>query len=172
MDDAGPSKVCQKEICTILGILKNPSILVIKSKFVAYRNKFKNTRIRAEKNWAYYAAEFCKCENDLKKTWSLIRSMMKFGNHGNHEPGIESIQVNGERIEDTEIMANKFNNYFTNIANSLAEKIKNPTLSFEKYMQPSIINSFAVSPISPEEIVGLTVSRIIRLAHSKGVDDY
>ena len=51
--------------------------------------------------------------------------MMKFGNH---EPGIESIQVNGERIEAAEIMANKFNNYFTNIANSLAEKIKNPNL--------------------------------------------
>ena len=36
-------------------------------------------------------------------------------------------------------------------------------------MQSSIINSFAVIPTSPEEIV--TVSRIIRLTRSKGVDD-
>src|SRR6218665_151011 len=85
--------------------------------------------------------------------------------------GIESRQVNGERIEDAEIMANKFNNYFNNIANSLAQKIKNSKVSFEKYIQPSIINSFAVIPTctSPEEIVN--VSRIIRLTHSKGVDD-
>src|SRR6218665_3922586 len=85
---------------------------------------------------------------------------------GIHEPGIESIQVNGESIEDAEIMANKFNNY---IANSLPEKIKSPNISFEKYMQPSVINSFAVIPTSPEEIVN--VGRSIRLTHSKGVDD-
>ena len=63
-------------------------------------------------------------------------------------------------------MANKFNNYFTNIANSLAEKIKNPNISFEKYMQPSVINSFAVIPTSSEEIIN--VSHSIRLTYRKG----
>ena len=36
-------------------------------------------------------------------------------------------------------------------------------------MQPSIINSFAIIPTLPEEIVNVSPS--IRLTHSKGVDD-
>src|SRR6218665_1068692 len=54
----GLLKSAKKKSALYLRYLKNPSPSN-KSKFVAYRNKFKTTRIRAEKN--YYAAEFCKC---------------------------------------------------------------------------------------------------------------
>ena len=86
---------------------------------------------------------------------------------GEHESKIESLIINGVRIEDAEIMANKFNNYFTNIAHSLAEKIPNSSHSFKKYMKPPIPNSFVLSPTSPEEI--LNRSYTIRSTHSRGL---
>ena len=61
----GLLKSAKKKSALYLRYLKYPSPSN-KSKFVAYRNKFKAIRIRAEKN--YYADQFCKCENDLKKT--------------------------------------------------------------------------------------------------------
>ena len=36
----------------------------------------------------------------------------------------DSLKVNEERVEAAEIMVNKFNSYFTSIANSVAEKIQ------------------------------------------------
>jgi Reverse transcriptase (RNA-dependent DNA polymerase) len=159
----GLLKSSRKKSLLYLKYLKNPNP-DSKSKFIAYRNKFKTIRIKAEKN--YYAAEFCKYENDLKKTWSLIRSIVK---RGEQESKIESLNVNGEKIETGEIMANKFNNYFTSIAHSLAEKIPKSSESFKRYMQPPLPNSFVLTPTSPEEI--LNRSHTIRLTHSRGVDD-
>ena len=159
----GLLKSSRKKSQLYLKYLKNPNENN-KGIFTAYRNKFKTVRTRAEKN--YYAAEFCKHENDLKKTWSLIRSIVKMGEH---ESKIESLIINGDRTEDAELMANKFNNYFTNIARSLAEKIPNSSHSFNKYMKPPILNSFVLSPTSPEEI--LNRSYTIRSTHSRGVDD-
>jgi len=66
-------------------------------------------------------------------------------------------------------MANKFNNYFTGIAQSLAEKIPDSPTSFEKYMNPPLPNFFGLNETSPEEILNLSHS--IHLSHSKGVDD-
>ena len=57
--------------------------------------------------------------NNLKRTWGIIRSLAGMGDQ---ETRIDSLVINGERIADSVIMANKFNNYFTGIAQSLAEK--------------------------------------------------
>jgi Reverse transcriptase (RNA-dependent DNA polymerase)/Endonuclease-reverse transcriptase len=159
----GLLKSSKKKSLLYLKYLKNP-IPNNKSKFVAYRNKFKTIRIKAERN--YYAAEFCKYENDLKRTWGLIRSIMKMGEQ---ESKIDSLKINGDRIDAAEMMANKFNNYFTSIAQSLAEKIPDSPHSFKRYLQPPRPNSFALAPTSPEEI--LNRSRSIRTTHSSGVDD-
>jgi len=46
-----------------------------KLKFTTYRNKFKQLCIKVERN--YYAAEFSRYTHNLKKTWSIIRSLLK-----------------------------------------------------------------------------------------------
>jgi len=66
-------------------------------------------------------------------------------------------------------MANKFNSYFTDIAQILANNIPDTTSSFEDYLSPPSTNSFGLAETTPEEIIKL--GRTIRLSHSKGIDD-
>ena len=66
-------------------------------------------------------------------------------------------------------MAEKFNNYFTGIAQTLAMAIPRAPNSFKEYMKPSLLNSFALNLTSPEEIINLCKS--LHLTHSSGHDD-
>ena len=65
-------------------------------------------------------------------------------------------------------MANEFNNYFTNIAQSLAGKIPTTAIPFNSYLQKPSLTSMGLLSTSPEEI--LEIDRDIRLTHSKGID--
>lgn len=68
------------------------------------------------------------------------------------------------------MMANKFSNYFTGIARSLARKIPESSASFESYLSaPSILISFGLCETYPEKI--LSFGHSIPLTHSRGVDD-
>ena len=129
-----------------------------------YRNKFKTVRIKAEKY--YYATEFDKYKGDLKKTWNLIRSIT---NMGPRDTTIESLNVNGAKIEDAEAIANKLNNYFVSIAQVLDDKIPGSLDSFMKYMKPPPLRSFGLISTSSSEVLNLSQS--IRTTHSKGMDD-
>jgi len=129
-----------------------------------YRNKFKTVRIKAERN--YYAAEFSKCNCDLRQTWRLIKSIVKIGSL---ESSIEGLVIDGTKTDDADRMANKFNDYFANIAKSLADEIPNSSTSFTTFLKTPLSNSFGLLPTSPEEI--MNISHSIRLTHSKGIDD-
>ena len=158
----GLLKSSKKKSLLYLRYLKNPTP-ANKTKFTVYRNKFKTIRIGAERS--YYANEFCKNSNDLKKTWSLIRSIIKTGDQGSK---IESLRIDGIRTTNPEVMAREFNNYFTSIAHILAEKVPVSQGTFDKYLKPPTLNSFALSLTSPEEI--LSVSTSIHPTNSKGID--
>jgi hypothetical protein len=159
----GLLKSSKKKEQLYLKFIKNPSEFN-RNKFVTYRNKFKTVRIKAEKY--FYATEFDKYKGDLKKTWSLIRSIT---NMGPRDTTIESLNVNGAKIEDAEIIANKLNNYFVNIAQDLDDKIPDSLDSFMKYMKPSPLRSFGLISTSSSEVLNLSQS--IRTTHSKGMDD-
>ena len=146
-----------------LKYIKNPT-LANKNKFISYRNRFKTIRIKAEKY--YYAVEFSKHSSNLKKTWTLIRNIVKMGEQ---DAKIESLKINGIKNDDPEAMANIFNNLFSDIAHTLAEQIPNSRFSFTKYLDSPIPHSFGLIPTSPEEINNLSHS--IHDSHSRGVDD-
>lgn len=67
--------------------------------------------------------EFGKCGNDLKNC-SIIRSII-ITDKRQRDTTIESLngRPNGTRIVDAETVANKLNNYFVSIAQSLDHKI-------------------------------------------------
>lgn len=136
--------------------MKTPSQLN-KSKFVEFRNKFKIIRNIAEKN--YYAAEFYKYHNDLKMTWKTIRTAMHLEDR---KEKVESLIINGNKIDNPEQIANTFNKFFTSIASDLASKIQDSTCSFEDYLPPSRLNSMGLTLTSPEEVIkiGQTLKKL------------
>src|SRR6218665_3454494 len=74
----GLFKSCKMKNALYLKFIKNPNERN-QNICVTYRNKFKAIRIQAERN--YYAAEFCKHDNNLKKTWSIycVNSLRRVG---------------------------------------------------------------------------------------------
>jgi hypothetical protein len=142
--------------------LKNPNERN-KTQFVKYRNKFKLVKLKAKKD--YYATEFAKYSSDLKKTWQIIKSLI---DNKDHETRIEELVVGGLKITGDVEMAEKFNTYFSSIAKNLSDKIPKSTRPFRDYLNPSLPNSFALYPTSPEEI--LQLNRSIKATHSSGPD--
>src|SRR6218665_1531990 len=65
-------------------------------------------------------SQFTKYSKDIKHTWNVIKTIIKSKPTENL---IESLTVDCKSITDSEIMAEKFNNYFTGIAHNLASKI-------------------------------------------------
>lgn len=72
----------------------------------------------------YYDKSFNATKNDTRKTWKTIKTIL------NKKDKIESIPSvfyeNGESISGEECIANKFNNFFTNIGPNLADTIEIP----------------------------------------------
>jgi len=72
-------------------------------------------------------------------------------------------------VTDTNLIANKFNDFFINVGQSLADKIPPRSKSYQHYLSKSPCNSFVVAPTSPEEIIQL--GRTMHITHSSGLDD-
>ena len=121
--------------------------------------------MQAESN--YFAAEFCRQSNNLKETWKILKNLI--GRSIGDDRDINSLNIDGIRTTNPTKIATEFNNYFTDIAHSLAKNIPNSNSTIEQNMIPSKVNSFGLTEISKEELMQL--SHTIHASHAKGVDD-
>lgn len=160
---SGLLKSCRTKSKLYLKMIKHPTA-TNKANYISYRNKFKSLRIKTEKN--YYASEFQKYNSDLKHTWKVIRSIL---NTSNNNTKIDELCINGVKITDAETMAERFNSYFSSIAQTLSDKIPASQQTFQSYMMPSLPDSFALTPTTPEELISINQS--LKLTHSSGPDD-
>jgi hypothetical protein len=94
--------------------------------------------MQAESN--YYAAEFCRQSNNLKETWKILKNLI--GRSNGDDRDINSLKINGISTTDPTKIATEFNNYFTDIAHSLAKNIPNSNCTIEQNMIPSKVNFF------------------------------
>src|SRR5688572_16465383 len=143
--------------------IKNPTI-ENKTIFTNYRNKYKLIRIKTEQ--IYYASEFTKYNNDIKKTWLIIRKLVKTNNR---DTWIKEIKLEDDLVNDPETMAAKFNEYFTGLAQVLSDKIPPSEKHFRSFMPPSSVNSFVLLPTNPLELINIT--KTLKSTQSSGCDD-
>ena len=143
--------------------IKNPTI-ENKTIFTNYRNKYKLIRIKTEQ--IYYASEFTKYNNDIKKTWQIIRKLVKTNNR---DTWIKEIKLEDDLVNDPERMAAKFNEYFSGLAQVLSDKIPPSEKHFRAFMPPSSVNSFVLLPTNPLELIN--INKTLKSTHSSGCDD-
>jgi len=115
---------------------------------------------------SYYTNEFMKHSNDIKKTWQVIRTIIK---SGNKDTFINEIKLEGNVINDPVTMAEHFNSYFTGLAKSLSGKIQPTNKSFHDFLLPSSPKSFALIPTCPKELIA--IYKTLKSTHSSGTDD-
>ena len=83
-----------------------------------------------------------------KKTWNIINANIKNRIKNNKI----SIQEDN-RILDSSELPNKFNNYFSNIANELVSNIHQDQVGFKTFLKNRLPNSFFMYETSNKEII-------------------
>jgi hypothetical protein len=111
-----------------------------------YRNLY-NKLIRLTKK-SYYEEVLKANVNNSKKTWDILNEVIN--KKRNHNP-IESLNVNGTILTDPKEIADRFNLFFTSIAQEISSSI-NPAYSTSVDQQPNFSFSMSDSLITLNEL--------------------
>ena len=98
----------------------------------------------------YYQNFFAEHANDMKNTWKGIKSLINL--KGTIKKNPSSIIFDEKLVSEPEEIANKYNNYFSTIADKLRNKIYNKNQNFKSYLGKRIDKSFFIFPTTREEI--------------------
>ena len=112
-----------------------------------YRDKI-NHLLRKSKN-NYYKEYFQLSKNNSKKIWNGINELLS-------KNKLKQTNINlycdNNLITNQNIIAEKFNTFFTSIGPKLNNQIEDMGINFNKFMPPETSNSFYLSPTTPSEI--------------------
>ena len=113
-------------------------------------NGILKTSIRAAKQ-IYFELCFKRFKNDIRNTWKTINDILSKTKIKKKSPTV--IVENGVTHTDKQHIANKFNQFFTNIAQTLARHIKyNGNTNFKNYLNKHINTVFNFENIDEETV--------------------
>ncbi len=111
---------------------------------------------RASKK-AYYQSYFTKHKQDLKKTWEGIREIINIKSKNYDHP--TCITHDNKNITDPADIANKFNDYYTTVADNILDKRKyNGKQSFKIHLKNPLNNSITLYDCDETEVFDLILS--------------
>ncbi len=90
---------------------------------------------------------------NAKKIWKGINEIV----HNKHSKDHEEIYLDedGKIITDQKSVANKFNKFYTNIADKLVRKLGNPTTKFQDYLKNPNEHTIFLNETDPGEVASL-----------------
>jgi len=100
------------------------------SNFKNFRNLYSKT-LKASKK-LYFQSELFKHQSDSKKTWEILRKAIN--NKSKKDNSIQNIISDGIYIDDPALMADKFNTFFSNVAQNKVDEIAPLTLFHLLYL--------------------------------------
>ena len=121
-------------------------------------NKSRNLYYRAVRmtKIQYFQNNLIKVKNDVKGTWNIINSVLgrKKGKQ------LFKLKIDDEEIKNETKIANKFNDYFSNVADNLVKRIpvKKSRKRFNEYLGKKNTKSLFLNPTDPIEIVKILKS--------------
>ena len=132
---------------------RQPNDVGLKNQFKAYRNVI-STLIKQLKN-DYYKNQFANAGNNVRKQWKLISEIT--GNKKINEKSVSAIVINGVEYkyeQDKNLFADRFNEFFAHIGQTLASKIteNHPETRNTGTKLPESTQSFFFFPIRETEL--------------------
>lgn len=141
---------------------EHPVTLEFKSK----RNQFNKQKREAKQQ--YYKLLFNKYRHDIRKSWELMRTIIKKKNDKSNIS--ESFKLDNKTINDPKDIASAFCDYFTNIGPNLSKQIPPPIKTSNQYMHNNPpINSLFMIPTDINEIS--TIIKQMKPKKSTGPDN-
>ena len=134
---------------------RQPSNDKVKQLYNIFRNRV-NRELKKSKK-AYFTAYFNEHNNNIKKTWQGIRSIVNTKNTLNHS--ISQLNVNDMIIDNPKDIANSANDYFVNVGNDIEKNVpKVNHISPEKFLKNRNQFNFIIAHITNEEVLEIIKS--------------
>ena len=100
----------------------------------------------------YYQQKLTKYTNDSRNTWKVIKEVTNKTTTKTQLP--ELFKVDGKVLTEKKDIANKFNNFFTNIGPSLASKISaTGTKTYKAFVNTPYTHNFTFSAITESDVI-------------------
>lgn len=132
-----------KKQCTL-----NPNNIEILNSYKNYRNNL--TKLIRKTKYQYYKTKIQSCNNDLKKTWKIVKEAT---NDITGNCDIKKIVDENDRtLTDPALIADEFNNYFSKVGQRLASKIKKSRPNYIERAGTNL-NSFYFTPLTENELI-------------------
>lgn len=135
--------------------------------YIKYKNTLNSLLRKSKQN--YYNNLLEKCKNDIKTTWRILNSSLSKRRKQNV---FQKVFHDGTKaITDTNIIAEKFNNFFISIAGTLANSIPVSGKNFKDYLKPDrkCNKAMFLYATNPQEI--LKIVKNLKYSQSTGFDN-
>lgn len=119
-------------------------------KYKCYKNKLTTIIRYSEKQ--YYSTKFTEMKDNLRGTWRLIKRVI---NGPKMSDDIQEIKINGKITNDKFIIADKFNEYFTNVGSNLAKQIPPVDGDYKTFISQKSTHTFFLQPVEVTEILNI-----------------
>ena len=112
-----------------------------------YKNKLTHLLRIAERQ--YYQGILEENKHNLRKSWRILKDII---NKNTYRKKCTEFNENGRTIKEPKSISNRFNEYFTNIGTSLANKIPNTKVTPNSFLGQSTAESILIFPTTVDEI--------------------
>ena len=126
--------------------LKNKNVDEVYQKYKFYNDTINKLKRKCKRD--YYQNYFNENSSNSKKVWQGINKLL---NRGTKKQGTIFLEENG-LISDPFKVANKFNDYYLNIADKLCEKIPQKNNEYQDYLKNPNKNKLTLKETTPDEI--------------------
>ena len=156
---------------------RQPTNVNVKLLYNIFRNRVNRELKKSKKS--YYASYFEEHNNNIKKIWEGIRSIVNIKNSAN--PHIAQLNINGRIIDVPKQVANEVNRFFVNVGPNTENTVpKVPNVLPDNFLKNRNQFELIIAHISNEEVLeiinslknkatGPTSPTIINLSFSKGI---
>ena len=124
-----------------------------KTEYSKFKSNLDNLLRQQEK--IYYKDLIEKNKSNMKKTWDVIKTVI---NKKKRATKYSEFLVDGSLTDDLDVIANKFNEYFSNIGPNLANRIPPSTISFKHFLQGCRTESIFLRDVEESEIRKIVLS--------------
>lgn len=132
------------------------------NKYKSYRNVYGKTIRTAKK--IHVRSQLAKANGNPKKIWSILKETLNVPPKNNN---VSKLIIGDISITDNTLIADVFNDYFSNIGPSLADSLPATEHHFSEYLPPPCEASFFMEPINEQTMMNY----ILSIKPKLGTDD-
>ena len=121
-----------------------------KTAYKQYKIRLRTLLRQCERN--YYDSCFKANKNNMRKTWKLIKDAL---NKTKRQSNAQNFNINNRTVDDKQLIANTFNNFFLNIGPNIAKNIPHSDLDFNHFLKERNLQTIFIRNTNEQEMTNI-----------------